>query len=91
MTHNRLPNFYGVLLNHHTSCSYQIHKSCFYRLFSLQENDLRTSISSCKSRKKRKKRGVYVKPWLKRRKNVELYGTLLAELPLKEEYNYNIL
>ena len=30
-------------------------------------------------------------PWLKRRKNVELYGTLLAELPLEEEYNYNIL
>ena len=32
-----------------------------------------------------------MKPWLKRRKNVELYGTLLAELPLEEEYNYNIL
>ena len=30
-------------------------------------------------------------PWLKRRKNVELYGTLLAELPLEEEYDYNIL
>ena len=29
-------------------------------------------------------------PWLKRRKNVELYGTLLAELPLEEEYDYNI-
>ena len=32
-----------------------------------------------------------MKPWLKRRKNVELYGTLLAELPLEEEYNYSIL
>ena len=32
-----------------------------------------------------------MKPWFKRRKNVELYGTLLAELPLEEEYNYNIL
>ena len=31
-----------------------------------------------------------MKPWLKRRKNVELYGTLLAELAL-EEYDYNIL
>ena len=29
-------------------------------------------------------------PWLKRRKNVELYGTLPAELPLEEEYDYNI-
>ena len=32
-----------------------------------------------------------MKPWLKRRKHVERYGTLLAELPLEEEYNYNIL
>ena len=32
-----------------------------------------------------------MQPWLKRRKNVELYRTLLAELPLEEEYNYNIL
>ena len=31
-----------------------------------------------------------MKPWLKRRKNVELYGTLLAELAL-EEYDYTIL
>ena len=32
-----------------------------------------------------------MKAWLKRRKNLELYGTLLAELQLEEEYNYNIL
>ena len=32
-----------------------------------------------------------MKPWLKRRKNVELYRSLPAELPLEEEYNYNIL
>ena len=32
-----------------------------------------------------------MKPWLKRRKNLELYGTMLAELRLQEEYNYNIL
>ena len=40
---------------------------------------------------KEKKRRVYVKAWLKRRKNVELYGTVLAELRLEEEYNYNIV
>ena len=32
-----------------------------------------------------------MKSWLKRRKTLELYGTLLAELRLDEEYNYNIL
>ena len=32
-----------------------------------------------------------MKPWHKRRKNLELYGTLLAELRLEEKYNYNIL
>ena len=32
-----------------------------------------------------------MKPWLKRRKNLELYRTLLAELRLEEECNYNIL
>ena len=32
-----------------------------------------------------------MKPWLKKRKNVELYGTLLAELLLEEEYHFNIL
>ena len=32
-----------------------------------------------------------MKPWIKRRKNLELYGTLLAELQLEEEFNYNIL
>ena len=32
-----------------------------------------------------------MKPWHKRRKNLEFYGTLLAELRLEEEYNYNIL
>ena len=41
-------------------------------------------------KEKEKKRRVYVKPWLKRRKNVKLYRTLLAELPFEEEYNYNI-
>ena len=32
-----------------------------------------------------------MKPWLKRRKNLEFYETLLAELWLEYEYNYNIL
>ena len=32
-----------------------------------------------------------MKPWLKRRKNFEFYETLLSELQLKDEYNYNIL
>ena len=32
-----------------------------------------------------------MKRWLNRRNNWELYGTLLAELQLEEEYNYNIL
>ena len=32
-----------------------------------------------------------MKPWIKRRKYLELYGTLLAELRLEEEFNYNIL
>ena len=44
-----------------------------------------------KSRKKRKKRRVCVKPWLKRRKNFEFYATLLTELWLEDEYNYDIL
>ena len=32
-----------------------------------------------------------MKPCLKRRKNLEFYETLLAELRLEYEYNYNIL
>ena len=46
-------------LHDHTICSYQVHKSCSYRLFILQElkqNDLKISCSSSKSRKKRKKK-----------------------------------
>ena len=43
------------------------------------------------SQGKREKRRVYAKPWLKWRKNLKLYGTLLAELRLEEVYNYKIL
>ena len=32
-----------------------------------------------------------MKPWLKRRQNLEFYETLLAEWRLEYEYNYNIL
>ena len=32
-----------------------------------------------------------MKPWLKRRKNLKFYETLIADLRLEEEYNYNIL
>ena len=30
-----------------------------------------------------------MKPWLKRRKNLEIYETLLAQLRLEDKYNYN--
>ena len=32
-----------------------------------------------------------MKPWLKRRKNLEFYETLLAELLLEEEHDYKII
>ena len=42
-----------------------------------------------KLRKKRQKRKVGVKPWLKKRKNLEFHETLLEELRLENEYkNY---
>ena len=44
-----------------------------------------------KSREKRKKGRVRVKPWLKRGKNLEFYETRLAELRLEGKHNYNIL
>ena len=40
---------------------------------------------------KQKKGRVCVKPWLKRRKNLEFYETLFAELWLEDKQNYNIL
>ena len=98
---------FSLRFQHHTSCSYQAHKSCPYGIFSLQEfkqNDSRTSSSSSSSssnyctnfREKNVKenewgKSLCVKPGLKRRKNLEFYKTLLAELRLKDEYDYNIL
>ena len=32
-----------------------------------------------------------MKPWLKRRKNLEYYETLLPKLRLEDEHNYKIL
>ena len=40
---------------------------------------------------KREKKRICVKPWLKRKKNLEFYETVLTELPLEDEHNYNIL
>ena len=48
-------------------------------------------VAAAASQGKREKKGLYVKAWLKRRKNLELYGTLLVELRLEQEYNYSIL
>ena len=46
-----------------------------------------------KLRKKRKKKKYLcetcVKPWLKRRKNLEFYETLPAQLLLGDKYNYS--
>ena len=43
-----------------------------------------------KSKKKKKERRVCVKPCLKK-KNLEYYETMLPELQLEDEYNYNTL
>ena len=42
------------------------------------------------SRKKRQKTKVGMKSWLERRKNLEFYETLLAELWSEDEYYYKI-
>ena len=49
------------------------------------------ALISKKNKKKEIKTRVYLKPWLQRRKNLKFYKTLLAELRLEDEYNYNIL
>ena len=52
---------------------------------------LKNKLQQQQVKEKERKKEVYVKAWLKRRKNLEIYGSLLAELRLEEEYNYNIL
>ena len=42
-------------------------------------------------KQKERRKEVYVKAWLKKGKNLELCGTLLAELRFEEEYNNHIL
>ena len=91
MTHNRFSD--------HTNCSYQIHKSRSYQ-GGLNKNFLvcteysafkclsKISQEKNKSRKKRQKRKVGLEPWLKRRKNLGFYETLLPELRLEHKYNY---
>ena len=101
MTHNRL-----LIFLRRVYIIIQVVYTKFIKvvLFSLQEFkqiDSRTSCSSSnyctnfrekKLRKKRKKKKYLCeKPWLKRRKNLEFYETLLAELLLEEEHNYIIL
>ena len=49
------------------------------------------ALISEKNKSKKKKKRVCVKPWLKRRKNLEYYETLLLELRLEGKYNYKIL
>ena len=41
--------------------------------------------------KEKEKKEEYVKPFLKRKKNLQYYEILLPELQLEGEYNYNIL
>ena len=52
---------------------------------------LKNKLQQQQVKKKERKKEIFVKAWLKRRKNLELYGTLLVELRLEQEYNYNIL
>ena len=82
-------------LHYHTGCSYQVYKVVLTVVLiqpsAVQAKWFKNKLQQQQVKEKEKKRRVYVKPWLKRRKNWELYGTLLAELRLEEEYNYNIL
>ena len=92
VTRNRLSNSCGVYT------IIQVVHTKFIKLFlqiiqpsAVQAKWFKNKLQQQQVKEKEKKRRVYVKPWLKRRKNWELYGTLLAELRLEEEYNYNIL
>ena len=92
---------FSLRLHYHTNFSYEVHKTCSYRVFSIHEfkqDNSRTAaviitliFEKNKSRKNRKKRKVCTKPWVKTGKNLKFYETLIAELRLKDEYNFNIL
>ena len=90
-------------LHYHTSCSYRVQKNVLtdYSAFKSSSKIIQEQAAAAviialiseksKSREKEKKRRICVKPWLKRKKNLEFYETLLAELRLEDEHNYNIL
>ena len=94
---------FSLRLHHHTSCSYLVHKSCSYRVFSLLGFKQNDSKSSCKSsyystnfrekqvKEKEKKEESIWNLGLKEKKNSQYYETLLPALQLEDEYNYNIL
>ena len=81
MTHNRLSHFYGA-------CT--ILQIVHTRLIKVQVKWFKNKLQQQIKQKERRKE-VYVKAWLKKGKSLELYGTLLAELRLEEEYNNHIL
>ena len=101
MTHNQSSNFhcvYTIIQVVHTEfikvvlMEYSAFKSSSKMIQEIAAAAVIIALISKKNKLRKKKvGGLCVKPWLKRRKSLELYKTLLAELRLKEEYNYNIL
>ena len=102
MTHNRFSNFhcvYTIIQVVHAELikvvlmEYSALKSSSKMIQELAAAAIIIALISekNKSRKKRGGESLCVKPWLKRKKNLEFYETLLVKLLLKEEYNYNIL
>ena len=81
MNYNRLSNFYGIY-----SIIQFVHTKFIkvvltdYSAFRSSSKMIEEQAAAAASQGKgeRKKR-VYVKPWLKKRKNLEFYGGLLAE------------
>ena len=93
MTRNRLSNscgVYTIIQVVHTKFIKLFLQLFLFSLQQFKQNDLRTSCSSSKSRKRRKKEESMWNLGLQEEKP-ELYETLLAELWLEKEYNYNIL
>ena len=93
VTRNRLSNscgVYTIIQVVHTKFIKLFLQLFLFSLQQFKQNDLRTSCSSSKSRKRRKKEESMWNLGLQEEKT-ELYETLLAELWLEKEYNYNIL
>ena len=102
MTHNRFSNFHCVctiIQVAHTQfikvvlTEYSAFKSSRKMIQKQAAEAVLIALISekNKSKKKDKERRICVKPQFKRRKNLEYYETLLPELQLEDEYNYNIL